>query len=165
MSYFFAPSVLASLITFWLNFSAPSQGSNFLIRARALGEAGWFPTNSVTEDYELGILLTTLGWRYIYRKVSGYQFSFEGLLFLTPCCGLFCVLTGTPVNCRQLLQELTFLCTIAIPASFVIVYYVLQLLSLSFVHGTASCLQAIGEQMSRGLPIVQQICELLLLDP
>ena len=33
-------------------------GTNFLLRGRALVEAGLFPTKSITEDFELGIYMT-----------------------------------------------------------------------------------------------------------
>ena len=33
-----------------------------LVRAKALQECGWFPENTVTEDFGLGIELTKKGW-------------------------------------------------------------------------------------------------------
>ena len=30
-------------------------GTNFLIRANAFAQAGWFPTHTLTEDYALGM--------------------------------------------------------------------------------------------------------------
>lgn len=41
-------------------------GTNFLLRGRALCEAGLFPTQSITEDFELGIYLTISNWKYEY---------------------------------------------------------------------------------------------------
>ena len=32
-------------------------GTNMIIRSRALQDCGWFPTESVTEDWELGMRL------------------------------------------------------------------------------------------------------------
>ena len=40
-----------------------------IIRSRALCEAGWFPMNSVTEDWALGMRLKKLGWRCRYVDV------------------------------------------------------------------------------------------------
>ena len=37
-------------------------GTNFVARARALWEVGWFPTESITEDYLLSLKLATAGW-------------------------------------------------------------------------------------------------------
>jgi cellulose synthase (UDP-forming) len=41
-------------------------GTNVLFRRRALEEAGGFPEESLTEDFELSIVLHELGWRSIY---------------------------------------------------------------------------------------------------
>ena len=40
-----------------------------IIRSRALCEAGWFPLNSVTEDWALGMRLKKLNWRCRYVDV------------------------------------------------------------------------------------------------
>ena len=40
-----------------------------IIRSRALCEAGWFPMNSVTEDWALGMNMKKLGWRCRYVDV------------------------------------------------------------------------------------------------
>ena len=47
-------------------------GTNFLCRARALQECGWFPEDTVTEDFGLGIQLTKLGWncRYVQEYLA-----------------------------------------------------------------------------------------------
>lgn len=41
-------------------------GTNMVLRARALQSCGWFPTTSVTEDWELGMRLCAAGWRCRY---------------------------------------------------------------------------------------------------
>jgi cellulose synthase (UDP-forming) len=41
-------------------------GTNVLFRRQALDDAGGFPTGSVTEDFELSILLHERGWRSVY---------------------------------------------------------------------------------------------------
>jgi len=41
-------------------------GTNMVLRARALQDAGWFPTETVTEDWTLGMRLAALGWRCRY---------------------------------------------------------------------------------------------------
>jgi cellulose synthase/poly-beta-1,6-N-acetylglucosamine synthase-like glycosyltransferase len=41
-------------------------GTNMLLRGRALQQAGWLPTDTVTEDWELGMHLKSLGWRCAY---------------------------------------------------------------------------------------------------
>ena len=47
-------------------------GTNMILRARALQECGWFPTLSVTEDWELGMKLRSLGWhcRYVPQYLA-----------------------------------------------------------------------------------------------
>ena len=44
-------------------------GTNMILRARALREAGWFPMNSVTEDWALGMRFKKLGYRCRYVNV------------------------------------------------------------------------------------------------
>jgi len=41
-------------------------GTNFLLRARAFQEAGWFPEWTLTEDFALGIELKKRGWQCRY---------------------------------------------------------------------------------------------------
>ena len=41
-------------------------GTNFMIRARALASCGWFPTNTITEDYALGMELKKRGYKATY---------------------------------------------------------------------------------------------------
>lgn len=41
-------------------------GTNMILRSRALQEAGWFPADSVTEDWELGMRMKKLGWKCRY---------------------------------------------------------------------------------------------------
>jgi cellulose synthase (UDP-forming) len=41
-------------------------GTNVLFRREALEEAGGFPENSLTEDFELSVLLHERGWRSVY---------------------------------------------------------------------------------------------------
>lgn len=41
-------------------------GTNFLLRARAFSEAGWFPEWTLTEDFALGIELKRRGWQCRY---------------------------------------------------------------------------------------------------
>ena len=41
-------------------------GTNFLLRARAFNEAGWFPEWTLTEDFALGIELKRRGWQCSY---------------------------------------------------------------------------------------------------
>jgi len=41
-------------------------GTNFLLRAAAFKEAGWFPEWTLTEDFALGIELKKLGWQCRY---------------------------------------------------------------------------------------------------
>jgi cellulose synthase/poly-beta-1,6-N-acetylglucosamine synthase-like glycosyltransferase len=55
--------IMSSLCSFDTIFCT---GTNFLLRARALAEVGWFPTKSITEDFELGIYLTIRKWKYEY---------------------------------------------------------------------------------------------------
>jgi hypothetical protein len=43
-------------------------GTNMILRSRALQSAGWFPMNSVTEDWALGMRFKKLG--YICRYVN-----------------------------------------------------------------------------------------------
>jgi endoglucanase len=47
-------------------------GTNMLLRARALQSCGWFPTTSVTEDWELGMRLCAGGWscRYVPQYLA-----------------------------------------------------------------------------------------------
>ena len=40
-----------------------------ILRCRALHEAGWFPMNSVTEDWALGMRFKKLGYRCRYVNV------------------------------------------------------------------------------------------------
>jgi hypothetical protein len=44
-------------------------GTNMILRCRALHEAGWFPMNSVTEDWALGMRFKKLGYRCRYVNV------------------------------------------------------------------------------------------------
>jgi hypothetical protein len=44
-------------------------GTNMILRCRALREAGWFPMNSVTEDWALGMRFKKLGYRCRYVNV------------------------------------------------------------------------------------------------
>jgi cellulose synthase/poly-beta-1,6-N-acetylglucosamine synthase-like glycosyltransferase len=44
-------------------------GTNMIMRSRALREAGWFPMNSVTEDWALGMRFKKLGYRCRYVNV------------------------------------------------------------------------------------------------
>jgi cellulose synthase (UDP-forming) len=41
-------------------------GTNVVFRRRALEEAGGFPTESVTEDFQLSVRLNEMGWRGVY---------------------------------------------------------------------------------------------------
>lgn len=41
-------------------------GTNFLVRARAFMQAGQFPTQTLTEDFALGIRLKASGWKCKY---------------------------------------------------------------------------------------------------
>jgi hypothetical protein len=41
-------------------------GTNFLLRARAFADAGWFPEWTLTEDFALGIELKRRGWQCRY---------------------------------------------------------------------------------------------------
>ncbi|KAI7842235.1 hypothetical protein COHA_004148 [Chlorella ohadii] len=41
-------------------------GTNFLVRARAFNQAGWFPEWTLTEDFALGIELKKLNWQCRY---------------------------------------------------------------------------------------------------
>ena len=43
-------------------------GTNFAVRAAALAAVGWFPTESITEDFLLGLKLTAQGWRCRYHS-------------------------------------------------------------------------------------------------
>ena len=42
-------------------------GTNFAVRAAALHEVGWFPTESITEDFLLSLKLTASGWHCRYH--------------------------------------------------------------------------------------------------
>jgi cellulose synthase/poly-beta-1,6-N-acetylglucosamine synthase-like glycosyltransferase len=44
-------------------------GTNMILRSRALHQAGWFPMNSVTEDWALGMRFKKLGYRCRYVNV------------------------------------------------------------------------------------------------
>jgi cellulose synthase (UDP-forming) len=48
-------------------------GTNMILRSRALHEAGWFPMNSVTEDWALGMRFKKLGYRCRYVDVRSCQ--------------------------------------------------------------------------------------------
>jgi len=47
-------------------------GTNMLIRNKALQEANWFPTHTVTEDWDLGMTLKKNGWegRYVQEYLA-----------------------------------------------------------------------------------------------
>eukprot|EP01025_Chloroclados_australasicus_P030473 TRINITY_DN3057_c1_g2_i1.p1 TRINITY_DN3057_c1_g2~~TRINITY_DN3057_c1_g2_i1.p1 ORF type:complete len:1210 (-),score=95.83 TRINITY_DN3057_c1_g2_i1:140-3769(-) len=44
------------------------SGTNMLLRARALKNVGWFPTNTLTEDWSLGMEFKVKGWEGRYVK-------------------------------------------------------------------------------------------------
>lgn len=46
-------------------------GTNMIIRSRALQDCGWFPVDSVTEDWELGMRMKKVGWKC--RYVQSYN--------------------------------------------------------------------------------------------
>jgi cellulose synthase/poly-beta-1,6-N-acetylglucosamine synthase-like glycosyltransferase len=63
-------------------------GTNMIIRARALQQCGWFPTMSVTEDWELGLRLTALRTAWRCRYVQEY-----------------CVIGEAPMDLRSAFQQ------------------------------------------------------------
>ena len=42
-------------------------GTNFAVRAAPLAAVGWFPTESITEDFLLSLKLTASGWHCRYH--------------------------------------------------------------------------------------------------
>jgi cellulose synthase/poly-beta-1,6-N-acetylglucosamine synthase-like glycosyltransferase len=44
-------------------------GTNMILRSRALRSCNWFPSNSVTEDWALGMEFKKMGWRCRYVPV------------------------------------------------------------------------------------------------
>merc|ERR1711937_1028673 len=42
-------------------------GTNFAVRAAPLAAIGWFPTESITEDFLLSLKLTASGWHCRYH--------------------------------------------------------------------------------------------------
>jgi cellulose synthase/poly-beta-1,6-N-acetylglucosamine synthase-like glycosyltransferase len=63
-------------VHFW-NYSQPGYdalgvlsctGTNFLLRARAFSDVGWFPEWTLTEDFAMGIELMRRGWRCRYHE-------------------------------------------------------------------------------------------------
>lgn len=47
-------------------------GTNFILRASAFHEAGYFPTHTLTEDYALGMELKRKGYKEVRKS------SFQG---------------------------------------------------------------------------------------
>lgn len=70
-----------------LNFMSLT-GTNMIIRARALQQCGWFPTGTVTEDWELGLRLTALRTEWRCRYVQEY-----------------CVIGEAPMDLRSVFQQ------------------------------------------------------------
>ena len=60
-------------------------GTNMILRSRALCEAGWFPMNTVTEDWALGMRFKKLGWRCRYVDVRACLLSSAGSLVGCAC--------------------------------------------------------------------------------
>lgn len=52
-------------------------GTNMVLRSRALREADWFPLNSVTEDWALGMRFKKLGYRCRYVNVRRAVLSYH----------------------------------------------------------------------------------------
>ena len=66
-------------------------GTNMILRARALHEAGWFPQNSVTEDWALGMRFKKLGYRCRYVDVRPLRLCTLLLLCLLRLPHLLCM--------------------------------------------------------------------------
>ena len=62
-------------------------GTNMILRCRALRDVNWFPLDSVTEDWALGMRFKKQGWmcRYVgVRRVAA-------MWMLVQCCSSACV--------------------------------------------------------------------------
>ena len=66
-------------------------GTNMILRSRALQQAGWFPMNSVTEDWALGMRFKKLGYRCRYVNV---RFPLRASLYWRLGCILVSLVTG-----------------------------------------------------------------------
>ena len=76
-------------------------GTNFVARASALHEVGWFPTESITEDFVLSVKLATMGYHVRASSLSSTAVTDCRLPSRADCCRLpsTAILLSNAVGC------------------------------------------------------------------
>ena len=76
-------------------------GTNFAVRAAPLAAVGWFPTESITEDFLLSLKLTASGWHCRYHgHVLTTGEAPEDLRQIFKQRSRWCVVSPPPFCCR-----------------------------------------------------------------